>query len=254
MKVGEAADLALDHPEPAVGQVLLMAALGTADHDFYGSLVRQLGEACAQGGAVDESALNFMLSVVKGIKPRDQVEAMLAAQMAAVHMATLACARRLARADAPSDGAERALNRLSRTYVAQMDALARYRAGGEHDASRPEVSAGEGGEAILGDGTQAAHVEGLDAAVPCAEVPRTAVARVAAPRAAAQRTQVTRATVLHTTVPRTQVPRTQVPRVTEPACRATAPPSLGGATSPSQPEIAPAFVRRARADVAHSPA
>ena len=97
MKVGEAADLAPDHPEPAVGLVLLMAALGTADHDFYGSLVRQLGEACAQDGAVDESALNFMLSVVKGIKPRDQVEAMLAAQMAAVHMATLACARRLAR-------------------------------------------------------------------------------------------------------------------------------------------------------------
>ena len=116
MKVGEAADLAPDHPEPAVGLVLLMAALGTADHDFYGGLVRQLGEACAQDGAVDESALNFMLSVVKGIKPRDQVEAMLAAQMAAVHMATLACARPLARADAPSDGAERALNRLSRTY------------------------------------------------------------------------------------------------------------------------------------------
>jgi hypothetical protein len=93
MKVGEAADLAPDHPEPAVGQVLLMAALGTADHDFYGGLVRQLGEACAQDGAVDERALNFMLSVIKGIKPRDQVEAMLAAQMAAVHMATLACAR-----------------------------------------------------------------------------------------------------------------------------------------------------------------
>jgi hypothetical protein len=244
MKVGEATNLAPDHPEPAVGQVLLMAALGTADHDFYSGLVRQLGEACAQDGTVDERALNFMLSVVKGIKPRDQVEAMLAAQMAAVHMATLACARRLVCADAPSDGAERALNRLSRTYVAQMDALARYRAGGEHDASRPEVSAGEGGEAISGDGLQAAPLEASDTAVPRAEVPRNAVAGVAAARTAAQRTQVTRAAI----------PRTQVPRFTEPACRATAPPSRGEATSLSQPEIAPAFARRARADAARSPA
>ena len=193
MKVGEATGLAPDHPEPAVGQVLLMAALGTADHDFYGGLVRQLGEACVQDGAVDERALNFMLSVVKGIKPRDQVEAMLAAQMAAVHMATLACARRLARAEAPSDGAERALNRLSRTYVAQMDALARYRAGDEHDVSRPELPAGEGGEAILGDGTQAPPVEASDAAVTRAEGRRTAVARVAAPRTAARRTEGARA-------------------------------------------------------------
>jgi hypothetical protein len=254
IKVGEAAKLAPDHPEPAVGQVLLMAALGTADHDFYGGLVRQLGEASAQGGTVDEHALNFMLSVVKGIKPRDQVEAMLAAQMAAVHMATLACARRLACADAPSDGAERALNRLSRTYVAQMDALARYRAGGEHDVSRPEVSAGEDGEAIFGNGTQAAHVEVPDAAVPRAEVPRTAVAPVAAPPTAAPRTEVTRAAVPRTATPRAQVPCTQVPRVTEPACRATAPPSRGDTTSPSQPEIAPAFARRARADAARSPA
>jgi hypothetical protein len=45
MKVldGEAMSIAADHPDPAVGQVLLMAALGTADHDFFGGVVRQLG-------------------------------------------------------------------------------------------------------------------------------------------------------------------------------------------------------------------
>ena len=40
-----------------------------------------------------------MLSIVKGIKPRDQIEAMLAAQMAAVHMASMTFARRLAHVD-----------------------------------------------------------------------------------------------------------------------------------------------------------
>ena len=163
------------------------------------------------------------------------------------------------RAPTPRRTALSARSTGCRGLIAQMDALARYRAGDEHDVSRPELPAGEGGEAILGDGTQAPPVEASDAAVPRAEGRRTAVARVAAPRTAAQRTQVARATVPRTTASRTQVSRpqispTQVPRVTEPACRATAPPARGEATSPSQPEIAPAFARRARADVARSPA
>ena len=40
-----------------------------------------------------------MLSVVTGIEPEDQTEAMLAAQMAAVHMATMGFARRLNHVD-----------------------------------------------------------------------------------------------------------------------------------------------------------
>jgi len=140
-----------------------------------------------------------------------------------------------------------------------MDALARYRAGDEHDVSRPELPAGEGGEAMLDDGMQAPPVEASDAAVPLAEVPRTAVARVTAQRTTAQRTQVPRTQVPRTEVPCsqvpcTQVPCTQVPHFTEPACRATPPPSRGDTTSLSQPEIAPAFARRARADAARSPA
>jgi hypothetical protein len=40
-----------------------------------------------------------MLAVVKGIEPRDQVEAMLAAQTASVHNATVTFARRLAQVE-----------------------------------------------------------------------------------------------------------------------------------------------------------
>ena len=40
-----------------------------------------------------------MLSVIKGIEPLDQIEAMLGAQMAAVHMASMTFARRLAHVD-----------------------------------------------------------------------------------------------------------------------------------------------------------
>ena len=55
-----------------------------------------------------------MLAVVKGIEPRDQVEAMLAAQMAAVHMASMTFARRLAHVDTitQQDSASNAFNKL----------------------------------------------------------------------------------------------------------------------------------------------
>jgi hypothetical protein len=76
--------------------VLLAEALGTADNDFLNGLLDQLARAHSHDGKVDDRAFNFMLSVVKDIKPRDQVEAMLAAQMAAVHEAMMTFARRLA--------------------------------------------------------------------------------------------------------------------------------------------------------------
>lgn len=77
--------IALDHPDKAIAYGLLMEALGTASYDFVSGLLAQLANAGSQGRQIDESELNFMLSVIKDIKPRDQLEAMLAAQMAAVH-------------------------------------------------------------------------------------------------------------------------------------------------------------------------
>jgi hypothetical protein len=58
-----------------------------------------------------------MLSVVKGLKPKDQLQTMLAAQIAAIHMATMTFARRLAQVETipQQDSAERALNKLART-------------------------------------------------------------------------------------------------------------------------------------------
>jgi hypothetical protein len=102
MKVSEKGgvyQVAPDHPEAEVAQVLLMEAIGTRDCDFLDGLLKQLVNAGTQGRTVDEHGLNFMLSVVKGIEPKDQVEAMLAAQMAAVHMSTMTFARRLAHVD-----------------------------------------------------------------------------------------------------------------------------------------------------------
>jgi hypothetical protein len=59
------------------------------------------------------------------VKPRDEVEALLAAQMAAVHTAIMTFARRLGHVKTipQQDSAERAFNKLARTFAAQVEAL-----------------------------------------------------------------------------------------------------------------------------------
>ena len=83
-KNGSGPQIELDHPDRTVGWALVMEALATADYDFANGIVDQLAKASGHGRELDEHGLNFMLSVIKGIEPRDQLEAMLAAQMAAV--------------------------------------------------------------------------------------------------------------------------------------------------------------------------
>src|SRR5258708_31629157 len=69
--------------------ILLMEALGTKDPDFLDGILCQLLNVRSRAGKVDERGLNFLLSVIKGVKPQDQVEALLACQMAALPTATM---------------------------------------------------------------------------------------------------------------------------------------------------------------------
>ncbi len=142
-----------DHPDQTLGLNLLMEATGTTDFNFLRGLLCQLAEAGTKNGEVNEDAVNFMLSVVKGVEPKDQMEAMLAAQMAAVHMATITFARRLANVEniPQQDAAERGFNKLARTFTTQMEALKRYRTGGQQKVTVEHVTVNEGGQAIVGN-------------------------------------------------------------------------------------------------------
>jgi hypothetical protein len=141
-----------DHPMPPLGNALIMESLGTADADFFDGLLGQLVNVGAQEKRIDERGTNFMLATIRGIGPRDEVEAMMAAQMAAVHMATMTLARRLAHVDniPQQDSAERAFNKLARTFAVQLEALKRYRTGGEQKVTVQHVTVNEGGQAIVG--------------------------------------------------------------------------------------------------------
>jgi hypothetical protein len=146
-------ELSLDHPDQAHGHVLLMDAFGTGENDFICELLVQLGRAAADGPVIYEQRLNFMVAVIKGIKPQDQLETMLAAQMAAIHSLTMEFATRLANANdlAWRDSAERTLNKLARTFATQVEALKRYRSGGEQTVRVEHVTVNSGGQAIVGN-------------------------------------------------------------------------------------------------------
>jgi hypothetical protein len=150
----------IDHPDPEIGEQLMADTLGVADREAMHGIIRQLVKASVSGESPDEVNHSFMISMVKSIKPRDSVEAMLVAQMVSVHVMAMRCAHHLANADdiARHDSAARALGRLARTFPAQIDALNRYRSQGEPAITVQNVSVGDGGKAIVGNVTQHASV------------------------------------------------------------------------------------------------
>jgi hypothetical protein len=150
---GHSLKVNLDHPDVAVGYSLLREALGSASDEFVEGLICQLANA----GSPHARDVNFALSVIKNIKPNDQLETMLAAQMVVTHIALMTFAQRLARVEniPQQDSAVNALNKLARTYAAQMEALKRYRTGGEQKVTVQHVSVNDGGQAIVGDVVQA---------------------------------------------------------------------------------------------------
>ena len=100
-----------------------------------------------------EDMRGFMLAAVWDIRPRDGVERMLAVQMAATHVPLIRQGRWLANVDElpQFEAAERAYNKLARTYTAQMEALRKHRNGGRQTVTVQHVNVGEGGKAIVGN-------------------------------------------------------------------------------------------------------
>lgn len=72
--------------------------------------------------------------------------------MGAIHSATMMIARRLNHVETipQQDAAERALNKLTRTFATQLEGLERYRTGGQQKVVVENVTVNEGGQAIVG--------------------------------------------------------------------------------------------------------
>lgn len=151
-KHGDTYRTSIDHPAADVGGSLLSEALGTADMHFVQNFMNQLANVASKGHTPDSAAMNYVLSIVKGIEPRDQTEALLGLQMAATHNMAMVFARRLAHAETVpgQESAANILTKLTRTFATQMEALKRYRTVGQQTVTVQHVNVNDGGQAIVG--------------------------------------------------------------------------------------------------------
>ena len=125
---------------------------GSDNEAFIHGLLFDIINIASKGKTPDEERSGYVSAIVGGINPQDQIEAMLATQMAAIHMATMTFSRRLSHVETipQQDSAERALNKLARTFTAQVEALKRYRTGGQNITVK-HVNVSDGGQAIVGN-------------------------------------------------------------------------------------------------------
>jgi hypothetical protein len=132
-----------NHNDPGViSQPEFLASYGSQDPDFVYGLITKLANAGAAGECPDAEGLKFALAAVRGMAPRDPLEATLCANMAVIHSSMMMFAHRLAHAEElpEIESAERSLNRLSRTYCGLTEAFDRHRNGDRKIAVRSVVS------------------------------------------------------------------------------------------------------------------
>jgi hypothetical protein len=149
---GDRTRLEPDHPFEPVGIALLSESLGTTDQDFSNGILRELAAFTSVDGEMDEKELNFMLSIIGGFKPQDQIETLLGAHIAAVHILAMRFAARVVDTMSVPDRAasQQAFDKSTRTLVTLFEALRRRRSGGEQRVIVQHVNVGEGGQAIVG--------------------------------------------------------------------------------------------------------
>src|SRR5687767_15968296 len=88
-----------------------------------------------------------------GIKPSDELEGMLAAQLVACHNASMECFRRAMIGEQSFEGRRENLNqanKLSRTYATLLEALNRHRGKGQQKVVVEHVHVHAGGQAVVG--------------------------------------------------------------------------------------------------------
>ena len=169
--VGDVANVTAANDDSIYEHAQLTDLLATADTAFSAGILGQIANVARTGKQLSTRDLNFVLATVRAIDPRDSTEALLAVQMAAIHNATMVAARRLTHTDTipQQDSASNMLNKLARTFGAQIETLKRYRADGEQKVTvqhqHVNVSANQ---AVVGinQGGEGAHEKSSQPHVP----------------------------------------------------------------------------------------
>ncbi len=154
---GKASIVAEDNQDQLY-KVKFTEAFGNPNGDVHSYLTEQiiLTFSGVAGGDTDKAvnAVNNSMAMLAEIQPRDQIEALLVVQMIGTFNMSMACMGRAMQADQHPIGRQNNINmatKLTRTFVAQVEALARLR--GE-DKKKPRigtVNVNDNAQAVIGD-------------------------------------------------------------------------------------------------------
>lgn len=135
-----------------IDPIQLAKVIGTDCPDFMNGLVLHISNSLRADPQTWDGDAAFVVGAIEGVAPTDTVEAMLATQMAAIHTATMSFAGKLAKARTLEErcSTEKSLNRLARTFTAQVEALKKHRSGPQQ-INVKHVHVNEGGKAIVGN-------------------------------------------------------------------------------------------------------
>jgi len=130
--------LAAPHRDEASWEAMICDALGTRSVSTAKTFVHSLTQLCSKSWVPDEDGeagewcpdefeLNMVLNIATSIKPRNEMEAALAAQMTAVHMMTMKMAAKAMEGWGTDQRAVALSSKLARTFTLQWEALMRHR-------------------------------------------------------------------------------------------------------------------------------
>jgi hypothetical protein len=156
------------HSDDQGQEYRLADTFGTRSRHFVHAMLKSLGTVTEDHsetlgitpGTANEDAFNAALAVIDGVRPQDEIEAMLAAHMAVTNLALLELVARTRDGIAGHPYQGSGIKRLDvlgnlttkfmRTFTMQVEALARKRSKGEQNVTVKHVHVHAGAQAVVG--------------------------------------------------------------------------------------------------------
>jgi hypothetical protein len=129
-----------------------LAAFGTSSEKVVSVELERIANALRRDGKIDPAELDAVIAIVSGQQPKNELEAMIASQMAVTHALIMRSFGNLNRSESIQQQDSNALTvaRLTKAFTSQVDALAKLRRGGEQRVVVEHVHVYPGAQAIVG--------------------------------------------------------------------------------------------------------
>lgn len=146
-------ELTLTYRDADLARAIMAETTGSINHAFSQVLLNQAMLASCSSKDQAEAMANAVSAAMFDLAPRNVLEGMLSAQIVAVHNQSMECLRRASLEGLSLELAiiyQNQAAKLTKIFIAQMEALKKYRTGGKQKITVEHVHVHQGGQAIVG--------------------------------------------------------------------------------------------------------